>query len=572
LRLAAVSLLVVPALLSALRPGIAAARPAAKKPLPGWVVDRVRIEPLGDAVVGVDGVGDFRGSLELVPAGAGVGVVNQVGLDDYLKGLAEVPGTWPVEALKAQAIAARTYALYERSRPVATAARALGADICATDACQVYAGLAKERSAAGAAWAAAVEATAGRVLLHLDEPILAKYSSSNGGRTVPGGKPYLRAAPDPDDARSPLHRWRSAFPAAEVARALGLPSETVLVGIGRTAASEVVLLQAAPDGSAVPAPSLTAVDFRARLNAALAAPEGLPLPVPSMQFGLGFDAATGTVVVDGRGWGHGIGMSQYGAMGKASRGIVADDILASYYAGIRPTTAAPGSLPATIKVAVELGRPTATVVGSGAFRVLDQAGAPIAVLASGPWQVVPAGGGRLRVVPPTGQDAVPAVHSVGVRPAPGGESGEAVPTGNAPALSYAVSAPSSVEVAVHAPDSPAPAVVSTGRLVSSGTVTQALPALERPGRYTVTVTADAGAGRRSAVTVQVDVVAPAPAPASADAGPGGPTRLAAATTAARPSGFAVAASAALLALALAAAALLAVAAPALGRPRLRRLH
>ncbi|HEX9968792.1 MAG TPA: SpoIID/LytB domain-containing protein [Acidimicrobiales bacterium] len=546
----------------------AAARPAAKTPAPpaGWVVDRVRIEPLGDAVVGIDGLGAYRGALDLVPAGAaGVGVVNELGLDDYLKGLAEVPGSWPVEALKAQAVAARTYALYGRARPVATAARALGADICATDACQVYAGLAKEQSPAGAAWAAAVEATAGRVLLYRNEPILAKYSSSNGGRTVPGGKPYLRAAPDPDDARSPLHRWRSTLPAADVVAALGLPPEAVLVAARRTEASEVLLGIAGPEGSTVALPALTAVDFRARLNEVLPPPEGLPKPVPSMQYVVAFDAAAGTVVIDGRGWGHGIGLSQWGAMGKAARGMTADDILAAYYAGIRPTAAAPNTLPATIKVAVDVGRPTATVAASGAFRVLDGSGAPVAVVASGPWQVVPASGGRLRVVPPVGQDGVPSLHSVGVKPA------LAVQAGTAPALSFALSAPSSVEVALHAPDTPGPAVVSAGRVVGSGTVTQALPALDKAGRYTVTVTADAGAGRRTVVSVPLDVVAPAPSAADEDAttARGFPARLAAAD---RPPGFTATAGAAALALLLAGAALVASAAPGLGRTSLRRLH
>ena len=126
--------------------------------------------------------------------GPGVSIVNHVGFEDYLKGIAEMPSKWPAEALRAQAIAARTYALHVMGTG------SLGGQICASEACQVYAGLAKETAPGGANWAAAVDATRGQVVLHGGKPILAKYSSSNGGTSVDGGKPYLKAQPDPDDA------------------------------------------------------------------------------------------------------------------------------------------------------------------------------------------------------------------------------------------------------------------------------------------------------------------------------------------------------------------------------------
>ncbi|HVF75136.1 MAG TPA: SpoIID/LytB domain-containing protein [Acidimicrobiales bacterium] len=530
----------------------AAAAPRAKpKPAPaprGWLVDRVRVEPVGDSILGVHGVGDYRGALELVAAGnGGVGVVNDLGLDDYLKGLSEVPSTWPAEALKAQAIAARTYALHERSVTVATAARALGADICATDACQVYTGLAKERGPNGPAWAAAVEATSGQALLYRDAPILAKYSSSNGGQTVSGGRPYLRAAPDPDDAHSPLHRWRSSIPASTVAAVVGLPADTRITRVSRMADSTVVLERIEHDGSVAPAFTIPAVDFRARLNAAVPAPADLPLAVPSNRFSVAYDNGADAVVVDGRGWGHGIGMSQYGALGKALRGMRAEDILASYYGGLRPVAVPAQSLPPTIKVAVDLGRPTAAVVGSGAFRVLDQSGAPLAVFTGGPWEVVPAGKGKLRIVPPPGQDAVPAVHPHAVA---------ALQPGSAPELTFDVSTPAAVEVAVVAPGATAPTVLGAARLVAAGPVTQSLPPLSTPGRYTVTITADAGGGRRATATVEFEVHPPTDASAAAPAAatlPNGPA-------APRSPGF----------LALAAAAALALA--AVGLDAARRLH
>ena len=137
--------------------GAQAKAPATKKPtsppkVPALVTDVARIEPLAlpgaadGATVSLDGVGEYRGVLELRKAAAGVGAVNDVALDDYLKGISEVPSNWPAEALRTQAVAARTYLLWVLGSPPSGDAAALGAQICATDSCQVYSGVAKERS------------------------------------------------------------------------------------------------------------------------------------------------------------------------------------------------------------------------------------------------------------------------------------------------------------------------------------------------------------------------------------------------------------------------------------------
>src|SRR5207302_10260044 len=159
-----------------------------------------------------------------------------------------------------------------------------------------------------------------------------------------------------------------------------------------------------PAGVPAPAPPLAELtmpvgDFMAKANGGLAAAPGLPLPLPSARFSLGTEGDQ--AVVDGGGWGHGVGLNQWGAYGKARRGLRAADILAAYYGGLRPTALAPGQVPAAIRVAVALGQGQATIGAGGRFRVLDGAGRPLAALALGRWQVVPAGGGRVRVVPPT---------------------------------------------------------------------------------------------------------------------------------------------------------------------------
>src|SRR5438309_3431732 len=209
--------------------GASSKKPTNSPKVPALLTDAARIEPLpvtGSTTaptVSLDGVGEYRGVLEVRRTSAGVGAVNEVALDDYLKGISEVPSSWPAEVLRAQAIAARTYLLWALGSPPGGDAAALGAQICATDSCQVYSGVAKERSPGGANWAAAVRDTAGLALLSGGSPILAKYSACNGGRSVSGGKPYLKAIDDPDDAHCPLYRWGLSVSYDDLGRALAVP-------------------------------------------------------------------------------------------------------------------------------------------------------------------------------------------------------------------------------------------------------------------------------------------------------------------------------------------------------------
>ncbi|MGH8972254.1 MAG: SpoIID/LytB domain-containing protein, partial [Acidimicrobiia bacterium] len=406
-------------------------------PPPSVAVDSARIEPLaaGTHVV-VEGGGEYRGVLELrratvkppapvpvpgqppapaPPPVTGVGVVNDVGFEDYLKGIAEVPAGWPPEALRAQAVAARTYALWVLENGAAGAAGDLGAQICATEGCQVYAGLAKERAPNAANWVAAVEATAGQVLLYQDRAIVAKYSSSNGGRSVSGGKPYLKPVDDPDDARSPLHRWTLAVSFDDVGRAVAAPG--TVTGVRREGGSVAVGWSGADgSGGEVVVP---ATEFRAKLNAAVPPPPGRSRTVPSIMFEMAADGGARVVNLAGRGYGHGIGMSQYGAYGKAARGLRADAILAAYYGGLRPTTLPAGRLPATVKVAVDEGRPEVRIGATGPFRVLDGKGNVVAAVATGAWRVTPGPKRVLRLFPPPGQTGPAAVELVAVEPATG---------------------------------------------------------------------------------------------------------------------------------------------------------
>ena len=472
--------------LTILAPTIADAAPATKAAR-GWQVQRVRFQPVDDraAPLTVNGVGTYRGSVEVVPGGT---VVNEVALEDYVKGIAEVPASWPAEAQKAQAIAARTYALHQMARmksgPITTW-RAAGAHICATQDCQVYAGVEKEKRSP--AWAQAVEATRGQAIVWRDGPILAMYSSSNGGHSMPGSQPYLRPVSDPDDSASPLHRWRFALPLPQVGAAFAMPGETFDVG---RAGDQIILTSRLEDGTQHQT-SMPVADFRARVNATIPSPNGLPRTIPSVRVTVSTNGDG--VVVDGRGYGHGVGMSQYGALGKAIRGLKAPDILASYYGGLRPV--ALPQPPQTIRVAVAMGRGETRVTSAGRFRVLDQDGRPIAILTGGTWTVVNGGRG-VRVVPPAGADDPLILSPVGL------ERG---------GLKVRLNLTTDVQATVDGVPQPSQILDPGDRLVP-------LPPLA-PGPHVVLLAADAGAGRTAAIEHRFDVPDPNALPKQLAAAP-----------------------------------------------------
>lgn len=157
------------------------------------------------------GAAAYRGALRSASAGSGRQTVNVVNLDTYLRGVVphEVPALWPSAAVQAQAVAARTYAAFERAD--APAGRAY--DLCDTDACQVYRG-ADDHPASNAA----VKATAGQVVTYDGGPAFAQFSASNGGYSVDGGYPYLVAEQDPFDHGMPGDPHVQTFTGDQVTR------------------------------------------------------------------------------------------------------------------------------------------------------------------------------------------------------------------------------------------------------------------------------------------------------------------------------------------------------------------
>ena len=162
--------------------------------------------------------GRYRGAIVLRRDAAQVLVVDDVGLEDYLLGVvpAEMPASWPAEALRSQAVVARSYALTSR-RPVEPF------DVFADTRSQVYRGVDAESPRS----TDAVRATGGIVLMFGTSVARTLFHSSSGGRTasadeVFGGAPvpYLRSVDDPPDHVSPYHDWTVTL--SDEAMALGL--------------------------------------------------------------------------------------------------------------------------------------------------------------------------------------------------------------------------------------------------------------------------------------------------------------------------------------------------------------
>lgn len=172
----------------------------------------------GPALNGVSD-GEYRGTLLLHPGSGGLTAINKVALEDYLRGVvpSEMPAAWSEEALKAQAVAARSYAL--------ATARTRGLfDQYPDQRSQVYKGAGGEAPESDAA----IEATRGKVLFHRGAIAIAFFSSSSGGRTESAANAfdrqpysYLRSVADPYDRISPHFRWALSFSRAELERRLG---------------------------------------------------------------------------------------------------------------------------------------------------------------------------------------------------------------------------------------------------------------------------------------------------------------------------------------------------------------
>jgi len=208
-------------------------------------------------VITLDSVGGREyawGRIRMRPVGSAFHVVIEVGLEDYVRGIAEMPPDWPSAALQAQAIAARTYGVRQALRwgdagengDSLTNDRKIGCwcQLYSTVADQNYVGYWAEDGPGDVPWVQAIQATAGRIITHPEAPqqtvIIAYYSSSHGGHSdtnVEGlghSSPaaYLPAKPDPysvaPEANNPYAAWQVRLTASQIAAKFGLETVTGL--------------------------------------------------------------------------------------------------------------------------------------------------------------------------------------------------------------------------------------------------------------------------------------------------------------------------------------------------------
>ena len=302
------------------------------------------------AVNGAPGINrTYRGALEFRPGPEGMTVVNIVSMEDYLYGVVpvEMPASWPVEALKVQAIAARSYAIANKGQ---FAAR--GFDLFGTPHSQAYHGVGGEQKNT----TAAVAATRGMVLMGGKQPLKAYYSANHGGYsedclTMWGYDAYMQAVPDKllpirTEPLSPdaLYRWIRETPATysnvprfsyisayrwekwvtpeEIRRRLPEdPGEiTRIITRGRGISGRIYELEVQGTQKNVIVKGDAIWSAMGSLRSSL--------------FTIRYKLSKGKVeyfVFQGAGYGHGIGMDQHGAAGMASAGLSASDILLHYY-------------------------------------------------------------------------------------------------------------------------------------------------------------------------------------------------------------------------------------------------
>ncbi len=289
-----------------------------------WQSGQLWIEPTDGGYVFI---GDrwYRGRTLLVPKSKGLTAVNYVDLEQYLYSVlgGEMNGNWPQEALKAQAVAARSYALYQRQK---------GAngiyDLGDTPAWQVYDGIEDE----SAGTQAAVNATTGQVLTYRGQIIEAVFHSSAGGCTEnvedvwTQALPYLRSVQDFDNS-SPVAQWTKNFSRSDLSKRItGVGNIISLQPAKLSQCGRIITMQVIGDAGR------RSIDGDV-LRTALGLRSTLFEVIPQGSGAKGKSQLPGSFQINGRGFGHGLGLSQWGAYNLAQRGTNYQQILLHYYQG-----------------------------------------------------------------------------------------------------------------------------------------------------------------------------------------------------------------------------------------------
>ncbi len=269
----------------------------------------------------------YRGKVELARAGRAVRIVNVLGVETYLRGVLhmETNEAWPTEALKAQAVISRTYALLNRGRHGSR-----GYDLCATPHCQAYGGAAAERPATDAV----LRRTRGEVLVDRKKRLVSTvYHSCCGGSTESAenvwrhaGQPHLRATRCGWCRGSPHYFWKARVPTERVTQRLNAAGydlgEVRAIGVlSRTATGRVHRFRVYGQKGTrdIPANEFRNIVDPRRVRSTLIA---------------GISKLDGAWQFHGRGWGHGVGLCQWGMKELADQSMAYGQILRMYYRGV----------------------------------------------------------------------------------------------------------------------------------------------------------------------------------------------------------------------------------------------
>jgi stage II sporulation protein D len=267
----------------------------------------------------------YMGYLRIIPGESGFEVINHLPIEMYLISVlpSEVPASFETEALKAQAVIARTYAYYFMKK-----SEERDFDVDDTVSYQVFkgyqldltAGLFKKVSNA-------VFSTRSQILVFEDEPVIAYFHANSGGKTVSGkeyfGKksdlPYLISQDDPYSLDKKSSTWTFDLPVSDFKRVTGLDvsSDTFKVVLKENGWVDTVV-----SGSQ----ELTAKDIRKMIGT---------VKIKSERFIIKLNDAKENILFSGIGYGHGVGLSQWGAQGMALLGNDYQKILQFYYPGTR---------------------------------------------------------------------------------------------------------------------------------------------------------------------------------------------------------------------------------------------
>jgi stage II sporulation protein D len=282
----------------------------------GLIVDGTKNRPRSVLLTAEGGiaVGDQRliGEVEIIQTDKGLLIINRLSLGRYLEGLlgAEMSPNWPLAALQAQAVAARTFFLHRR---LSREDRLY--DLSATTLDQVYRGIERESKRTRQA----VRSTRGEVLTRGQLPAETLFHACCGGRTRSAASvfgatvPYLIPIDDPDCSKCPKHRWTVSIDLDGEGRKLGQGIEKVQLE------GDQVVFRTRKGRR-----SLNRRQVRKRLGA---------IRIPSAWFTL--EQRGRKLILRGKGSGHGVGLCQWGAHGMAEKGKSYEAILKRYYPDTR---------------------------------------------------------------------------------------------------------------------------------------------------------------------------------------------------------------------------------------------